>query len=332
MLIDFINLTLPAIDEEIRRAVSKPLFKSYSGLEEIISYHLGWENRDAQGKKIRPVMVLLSAAAVGADWKCALPSAAAVELFHNFSLIHDDIEDGSHIRRGQETVWKKWGAPLAINAGDAVFALAFDALARLEESVNPQAALRSMQLLAETSLMLTCGQHLDITQERERIIGMDNYWSMIAGKTAALLTACIRLGAIAGQAMPEQEHHLGEFGRYLGLAFQVWDDWLGIWGNATELGKSTESDLVTGKKTLPIVYALEKRGEFYRRWMQKPITPEDVAEVSAILVEAGAQAFTEHQAKQLTGHALESLHAAGIANTYVEGLEELALSLLQRSK
>lgn len=332
MLADFIVIAQPTIDKELQRVVTKALFKSYPGIEDILRYQLGWESQSGQGKRIRPVMVLLSAGATGANWRCALPAAAAVELLHNFSLIHDDIEDNSQFRRGQHTVWKKWGIPLAINAGDAMFALAFDAISRLSETVDLQAAQRSTMLLAETSLQLTCGQHMDIAFEQERQMGMDAYWAMIAGKTAALLSASMRFGAIAGKAGAEQEQQLASFGHYLGLAFQAWDDWLGIWGDPNELGKSTESDLVAGKKTLPVVFALEQRGRFAERWMRGSILPEEVGVLSGWLIDEGAQAFVENQTQQLTEKALQSLQTAGCDNEYTDNLHELALSLLKRRR
>ncbi len=332
MLAELIQLMQPAIDAEMQQVISNPQFQSYPGLEPILRYHLGRENQSGQGKKIRPLMVLLSAAAPGVDWRSALPSAAAVELLHNFSLIHDDIEDSSPLRRGHETVWKKWGIPLAINAGDAMFTLSFLALERLSETVGPEAALRSMQVLAQASLHLTCGQHLDISNEGERLIELDAYWSMIAGKTAALLSACMRLGAIAGGATDEQERLLARFGAELGMAFQAWDDWLGIWGDAVETGKSTKSDLIAGKKTLPVVYALQKPGRFYDRWMRGGILPDEVDELSAWLAEDGAQKFTENEVARLTAQAIDSLHMSGFENKYVQGLQELALSLLKRRK
>lgn len=332
MLADFTRNSQSAIDAELQRVISDPLFQSYPGIEPIFRYHLGWENQAGQGKRIRPLLVLLSAAAVGADWRCALPSAAAVELLHNFSLIHDDIEDGSSYRRGQEAVWKKWGIALAINSGDAMYALAFKALTRLNETVTPEITLRSIQVLADTSLHLTCGQHLDIANEGERLIEMETYWAMVGGKTSALLSACARLGAIAGMAPTDQEEKLAQFGNYLGLAFQAWDDWLGIWGDPAEIGKSTESDLAAGKKTLPIVYALHMNGGFAERWMKGGIMPEEVRELSYMLEKEGAKDFTENQVARLTAEAVDALHAAGLNNEFVQGLEELALSLLKRRK
>ncbi len=332
MLADFIRLVQPEIDAELHRVISDPIFQSYPGMEPIFRYHLGWENQAGQGKRIRPLLVLLSAAAVGADWHCALPSAASVELLHNFSLIHDDIEDASAFRRGQEAVWKKWGIPLAINAGDAMFTLAYKALNRLSETVSDQTALRSMQILAETSLRLTCGQHLDIANEGVRSIELDFYWAMVAGKTAALLSACTQLGAVAGLAPTHQELSLARYGNQLGLAFQAWDDWLGIWGDPAEIGKSTESDLVAGKKTLPVVYALQQGGKFAQRWFKGGISPEEAGALSILLAQEGAKEFTENQVARLTEEAVDALHAAGLDNEFVEGLEELALFLLKRRK
>jgi geranylgeranyl diphosphate synthase type I len=332
MLADLIQEFKTAIEAELQREISNPLFQSYPGLEPILRYHLGFENEAGQGKRVRPLIVLLSVGAVNGDWRCALPSAAAVELLHNFSLIHDDIEDGSPLRRGRETVWKKWGIPLAINAGDAMFTLAFSALVRLKDTLSPDVSLRSLQVLTETSLRLTCGQHLDIAHETERSIEMDTYWAMVAGKTAALLSACSQLGAIAGRATAQQEKNLAQFGHFLGLAFQAWDDWLGIWGDPLETGKSTDSDLVAGKKTLPVVYALQHSGRFSDRWNRGAIQPDEVGDLSTWLADVGAKEFTEIKVTELTSQAIDALHAVGCDNEYVQGLEELALSLVKRKK
>ncbi len=336
MLNDFIREVQPAIDAELQLAVAHPKLGSYPGLESILRYHLGWEMNGEkavdQGKRIRPLLVLLAATAVSGSWQQALPAAAAVELLHNFSLIHDDIEDCGELRRGRATVWKKWGQALAINAGDALFTLSFDALKRLKDTVSLDAAYRSLQVLIETCVQLTGGQHLDISFEKERILSIDSYWTMIAGKTAALLSASLRMGAIAGGASLDREYHLGQFGHFLGLSFQVWDDWLGIWGNANETGKSAESDLVLGKKTLPILFALERGGRFAERWLAGPIQAQDVMEVSALLVDEGAQNFTEEQAERLNQQAIQSLRAAKCDTEGGRLLEELALSLLKRNK
>lgn len=336
MLTEFIQEVKPAIDAELRLAVTHPEFRSYPGLETILRYHLGLNGNGGeasdQGKRIRPLLVLLAGYAVSGNWQPAIPSAAAVELLHNFSLIHDDIEDKSEIRRGRETVWKKWGIPLAINAGDALYTLSYDELNKLCKTVNENAAYRSTQVLIDTCLHLTGGQHLDISFEKQHILSIDSYWDMISGKTAALISACLLLGAIAGNASVGSEKSLADFGRFLGLSFQVLDDWLGIWGETQKTGKSSASDLVLGKKTLPILYGVERGGRFAQRWIKGPIENNEVHELTDILIDEGAQAFTEAQAERLTEQALQSLKAAGCNNKGEEMLNELALSLLKREK
>ena len=247
---------LPAIEAELRRAI---LPAGGSGVEELhsmLAYHLGWEGENtgpnASGKRVRPLLVLLTCAATGGDWQCALPAAAAIELIHNFSLIHDDIQDQSELRRGRLTVWKKWGMPQAINAGDAMFTLAHLANLRLKETVSPEAALQAAAILQQTCLELTQGQYRDISYESRRELTIEDYWPMVSGKTAALIAASTEIGALAAGATPNVCTAYHQFGRSLGLAFQVQDDLLGIWGDTALTGKSTESDLVTGKNSLPV--------------------------------------------------------------------------------
>ena len=324
-----------AIDQEMQKVVDLPLVKAYPGLGQMLRYHLGWESQgisavDAQGKRIRPILVLLSASAAGGIWEDALPAAASVEILHNFSLIHDDIEDNSPMRRGRETVWKKWGQALAINAGDALFTLAYEALTELSVTTSPEVVNQAFKILNETCIRLTGGQHLDISYEQERSIPLEWYWLMIGGKTAALLSGCTRLGGLVGGANQDQIQALGDFGLNLGLSFQVQDDWLGLWGDAQETGKSTHSDLVSGKKTLPVVYALHKGGLFAERWHQGRIQPDEVPGLSQQLISEGAQEYTQQQADTLTKAALEALERTGFANDASLALRDLAQALLNR--
>lgn len=301
----------------------------------MLAYHMGWEGEgagpSAHGKRIRPVMVLLCAEAAGGDWRLALPAAASVEYVHNFSLIHDDIQDQSPLRRGRPTVWTKWGIAQAINAGDLMFTLSHLAILDLENTVSPQIAVKAARLVHETCVELTKGQYLDMANETARSMPLDCYWPMVEGKTAALLACACQLGALISGVPEEIEFAYREFGFKLGLAFQAWDDWLGIWGKADVTGKSTESDLTSGKKTLPILYGLEQQGEFARRWMEKPVSPEEVQEIAGLLAKSGAQEFTEKTSEKLTAEALHALERAepGAAGA---GLRELAAWLLQRKQ
>lgn len=332
---DFNQQVQPAIDETMQRIVAHPLVNPYTGLAAILRYHLGWEGagngQDAQGKRIRPLLVLLSAAACGGNWQPALPAAAAVELLHNFSLIHDDIEDHSPLRRGRETVWKRWGVPLAINAGDALYTLAFEGIHQLNQTVSPQVTNQAYKIIIDTCIKLTGGQHLDISYENEREISLDWYWKMIEGKTAALLSACLLLGGAVGSASPAQMEALQRFGRSLGLSFQIQDDWLGIWGDSAHTGKSTDSDIVSGKKTLPVVYALQNQKRFAQRWLSGGIPPSEAPQLAQWLIEEGAQTYTEQQASRYTGEALSALDQARLDNPYGAALRELAHLLLKRN-
>lgn len=331
---DFVQTMLPAVEDELRAVVATFLPGPEAELREMMAYHLGWSGegagKEAQGKRIRPLLVLLSAAAAGGDWQVALPAAAAVELIHNFSLIHDDIEDQSHLRRGRPTVWAVWGVPQAINAGDTMFTLAQLALRRFGRTIPADQIVQAVNCLNQTCLELTRGQYLDISYEGRSDLTLDDYWPMVRGKTAALLGCCTELGAIVA-GLASNRVAFRQFGVSLGLAFQAWDDWLGIWGDPSVTGKSAASDLTSGKKSLPVLFALQQDGRFARRWAQGPLAAEDVPLVSAWLAEDGAQEFTRQTADRLTAEALywlsESVQDhedAGVA------LRALALALLQR--
>jgi geranylgeranyl diphosphate synthase type I len=324
----------PAIDAELRAVVGSPKLTVFTGLREMLAYQLGWEGDgsgvEAQGKRIRPLLVTLTAEAVGGEWQKALPAAAATELLHNFSLIHDDIEDASLLRRGRPTLWSKWGIALAINAGDAMYALAFEAIHRLEQTIGAEAVFKAGSVLTDTCLQLTGGQHLDISYEDSRDIPLESYWPMVTGKTAALLSACVQLGAICGGADSSTSELLHRFGYSLGLSFQIQDDWLGIWGDEAETGKSKASDLVAGKKSLPILYGLKQGGAFSREWLSRSLGTFDTDHLAELLVEDGAREYTESQAKQYIQEAMSALEQAGLTNDAGQALQELATSLLNR--
>jgi len=322
---------LPAIEEQLKDVTLRAKEDGLEDLHEMLCYHMGWvgpgSGPEATGKRIRPQLLLLVTASCGREWRSALPAAAAVELLHNFSLIHDDIEDRSSMRRGRETVWSRWGIPLAINAGDAMFTLSFLSLHDLEESTT---VVETTKVLLETSLQLTQGQHLDISYENKMSLPEEAYWQMIGGKTAALISACCELGSITGGADMEIRHAYLQFGRYLGLAFQAHDDYLGIWGDSALTGKSAESDLVSGKKSLPIVFGLQQNGAFAQRWSQGKIREEEVPEVSALLEREGGLEFTRNQVGRLTSEAITALDHAAPMGEPGSALRELAEVLLNR--
>lgn len=326
---------LPLVEEELKQAVQ---LAQQPGLEEnyaMLAYHMGWdaqaERSGYAAKRIRPLLVLLVTQAGGGDIGAALPAAAAVELVHNFSLIHDDIQDLSPIRRGREAVWKRWGAAQAINAGDAMFALAHLSVLRLNETASAEIALKASRILQQACLELTQGQYLDLAYQTAAGFDLQAYWPMVQGKTAALLSTCADLGALVA-GVPENLHaEYIHFARQLGLAFQVQDDILGIWGDDRRTGKSSKSDLLTGKKSLPVLYALSRKGEFARRWESGPHEVQDVAGLVRLLEDEGAHAYAADKAAQLTGQALQALKNAQPHSPAGEALEELAALLLKRS-
>lgn len=324
----------PAIEKELQTAVA---YANGNGLEELhtmMAYHMGWEGEGAgpvaTGKRIRPLLLLLSTQAAGGDWQKALPGAAAVELIHNFSLIHDDIEDNSPLRRGRPTLWTKWGVPLAINTGDSMFTLAHLALLRLEKTTNHRITLTATGVLQNTCLHLTQGQHLDISYEDMRNLTIDAYWPMVSGKTAALLSACTEIGALVADVDENTRNAYQRFGRNLGLAFQVLDDTLGIWGDAAKIGKSNASDLVAGKKSLPVLYGLGQNGDFAHRWLKSPIMAEEVSSIATQLETEGALDYAQTEANRLTEIALSALEEAQPRGEAGYALTQLANKLLQR--
>lgn len=325
---------LPAIEAEMQAVVAQLDGPRYAEMRHMLAYHLGWEGEGAgpaaRGKRVRPQLLLLTTAAAGGDWQRALPAAAAVELLHNFSLIHDDIQDNSATRRGRPTVWRKWGVAQAINAGDAMFTLAFAALNHLRDRVPPALALEAHVVLQRACLHLTQGQYLDLAYAKRTDLSEADYWPMIQGKTAALLAACTELGALLAEAPPSTRAAYRRFGEALGLAFQVLDDELGIWGDEALTGKPTGSDLLEGKNTLPVLYGLAHSPEFAARWHQGPPTPEEVPHLSALLEACGARAYTRQKAAELTNQALAALDEAQPQGEAGAALRALAERLLHR--
>lgn len=309
----------------------------------MMQYHMGWVDADFNplhskgGKRIRPVLLLMATAAAGGDWKCAVPAAAGVELLHNFSLIHDDIEDQSPTRHGRDTAWTIWGIPLAINAGDAMFSvahLAFQGL--IPHGVPAEVALHCLKRFDETCVRLTQGQHDDIQFEDRATVTVDEYVTMITGKTSVLLSLCAELGAIIAQVPAETAHHYAQFGLNLGLAFQIQDDILGIWGDEAAIGKSATSDIVTRKKTLPVLFGLDHDGDLQQLYQVDPADPDwhPAAFVPAVverLNACGARQFAESEAQKHTNQALDHLESASPTGQAGDALWQLTNSLLKRT-
>ena len=326
-----------ALDDGINLALSA-LPADLPELSTMVRYPLGLvdEHGDpvagAGGKRIRPVLLLSCNIAAGGSWEKALPAAVAVELLHNFSLVHDDIQDDSFFRRGRATVWRLWGRSQAINVGDLLFALAFASLQDLRRTgFPPEVCLAAWKSLVESCLELTRGQHLDMRFECRETVSLDSYLSMIHGKSAALLATCAQIGAILAGAAGDTVKQYARFGRNLGVAFQIRDDILGIWGDEGATGKSAATDLASRKKTLPVLYGLEHSEEFKRVYGQPPVAREDVQTLVALLEDLGALEFARAQETHWARAAEEALTAARPSGVAGDSLHALVAELLQRT-
>jgi geranylgeranyl diphosphate synthase, type I len=309
---------------------------STHGLYEMVRYHLALDGSGASGgKRIRPLLGLLAYSSIAGDHRRALPGAAAVELGHNFSLVHDDIEDGDVERRHRPTLWRLHGVPQAINTGDALFSLSRIALHRLTDlGFSDSKVLRLMRLYDETCLALCEGQYIDIaTSESAELMSVDGYFDMIGRKTAALIAASIEAGALLATDDDEVIARYRGFGWALGLAFQLNDDLLGIWGAEQTTGKEP-SDVAHRKQTLPVIYAAEHAGpedrprllELYAR---RDPSAAETEEIVAILESVGARDYTRDQARRYRDEALAELDAAGVVAPSARArLEEIIVGVI----
>jgi geranylgeranyl diphosphate synthase, type I len=301
---------------EVVDAVDAPATRD---LYDMVRYHLGLDGTSGvSGKRLRPLLGLLAYASIAGDHARALPGAAAVELGHNFSLVHDDIEDRDVERRHRAALWTVYGVGQAINAGDTLFVLSRLALHRLTDlGFSDTKVLRLMRLYDDTCLALCEGQFLDLWgAEHGDVMSVELYFDMIGRKTAALIAASIEAGAMLATDDRAIVDAYRRFGWALGLAFQLNDDLLGIWGQEQVTGKEP-SDLAKHKKTLPVLYALEHACDADRERLRaiydpdEP-TPDEVAELRAILERTGAADYTRTEARRLRDEALAALDATGV--------------------
>jgi geranylgeranyl diphosphate synthase, type I len=302
-------------------------------LYDIIRYHLGLDAPEASGKQVRAALCLLACEAMGGTAAQAAPAAAALELVHAFTLLHDDIADQDHLRRGRPTAWTKWGIGQAITAGDALYALANLALGRLADlGADSETIAKAARELNLATLVVCEGQQLDIAFEGREYIGVEAYLDMIGRKTAALIGASCAVGAIVAGAAEEQQAALAEFGRELGLAFQIQDDILGIWGDPAETGKPVGGDLKRSKRSLPVIYALQQADDFAARLGGAIASEEEAAELAAQMARAGIRAQCECLAQDYLDRGLTALARAHPLPQPDADLKTLAAFFLTRVK
>lgn len=325
--------TVDALHREAGALIDRalpPLLDELDGgaplLRRMCAYHLGMVDADGdamppgpralvQGKRMRPQLALLSCAAAGGAMSDAAPLAAAIELLHNFTLIHDDIQDRSPNRRHRPTVWRLWGDAQAINAGDALFATAqIGVLDSRSPAVGPDGLLAIARAFNRVTIDIVRGQVLDLEFEGRRDVSPEAYLDMIAGKTAAIVRFAAWAGALLGGAGDEVASHFGAFGQALGLGFQIRDDALGIWGAAEQTGKDTADDIRRRKQALPVLLLRRTasdadRAELDRIFAEPEVPEAEVERVLALLGQYGIAGEVEARVREAHDTAVAELDA-----------------------
>ncbi len=317
-------------------------------LEQIAAYHLGWRNADLSivsgakpnpGKRVRPRLAMLVTAALSADPPLAAPVAASIELLHNFTLVHDDIQDRSHLRRHRPTVWSLWGEAQAINVGDALFAASH--LALYEIATHPQAAALLPTLATafdRTTLAIVGGQAMDIENEGDSSVSLDRYLETITGKTSAIVEFSAWAGGLVAGASESQAKDLAAFGLATGLAFQIRDDALGIWGTEEQTGKTPADDIRRRKQTPPLIelrrVANPNEREKLDMWLaEAPDSDEAVASILNLLDRYDLRTYTDSLVRAYHDEAMAALGRVVARNAHPAAQQLYALldSLEHRS-
>ena len=323
----------------------RPTATAEMAIYDMARYHLGWQEADGQprreggGKGMRPALCLLTADALNGSEgarRRALAGAAAVEFVHNYSLVHDDIQDGDEQRHHRPTVWVQWGTGQAINVGDALRELAQLALQRARAAgADAEAVLSAMDALTRAALEMIEGQYLDLSFEQRPQVTLGEYLDMIERKTGAMIGCSLQIGALLATGDREQAEGLRCAGRRLGLLFQIRDDYLGVWGDSALTGKSSDNDIRKRKKSLPVVYTFANasgadRAALERAYSQEELSDEHVATVMRIAEQTEAASATMQLAQQQYDAFLKELDGCGMPDAGREELIAVADFLLRR--
>ena len=326
-----------SIESELKSLILGQNFPLYR----MMAYHMGWVDEHGEavgtdgGVRLRSTLCLLTCQALCGDFRAALPAAAAVEMVHNFSLIHQDIQDGTPERYHRPTVWWVWGPAQGINAGDGMHALArLSLLRQADKGMTSEKTLKAVALLDAACLRLCEGQYLDLTYQERVDISQEAYFRMVEGKSAALMSCATELGSLMASAGEGAMASMARFGLKLGLALQVRDDILDLWGPG-DTGKPLAGDILNKKKSLPIIYAIENATASQRRslgdvYFKRVMEPEDVNRVIEVLDSLGARDFSQEKADALYQEALQALEEADLPSQRTNELRELARFLVTR--
>jgi geranylgeranyl diphosphate synthase, type I len=305
----------------------------------MVAYHMGWVDEAGRsqpvktGKLVRPSLCLWACTACGDDAPAALPVAAAIEWFHNFTLVHDDIQDGDRMRHNRATVWSLWGTSQGINAGDAMHALAFRTIA--SGARDPQRALRAIAVLADAGLIVIEGQCLDLELEGDLETTLRGYLRMVGAKTGALLGASLETGAVIGGAGERVGRLFRRAGRLLGTAFQIRDDFLGMYGDPAQTGKSSSGDANRFKMTYPVVAGARAMSTLQRRRLREIFrarNEDPEPKLRALLDEVRGEDLTRTAAERYAAKAVAVVERSGIAKDALDAFEEVAYYVATRSR
>ncbi len=328
---------LLAYAESVRKDIDDLIFKLLEGQPRDL-YEASMHLLKAGGKRLRPVLLLAIAKGYGLNEEKALPAAAAVELLHNFTLVHDDIMDRDMFRRNVPTVHSIWGEALAILAGDLLFSKAFEAIMMLEEKgIRHDLVVKAAKKLAWASTTVAEGQALDMDFEKRNDVTEQEYMIMIEKKTAALFKASAEIGAIIANAGDKEVEYIGEFARNTGIAFQIVDDILGITADESKLGKPVLSDIREGKRTILVIYTLsklsnEERNEFLRILGNRNATLEELRRAAEMIKSSGAIDYAKNIAANYVSKAISYLEKSDINKDIAEMLKEFAEYIIKREK
>ena len=321
-------LTPDQLQDKINQAIQNlPVYGEPEGLYQPIAYTL-----EQAGKRLRPMLALMSTQTFGGKIEEALPAAIAIEIFHNFTLLHDDIIDEAPLRRGKETVYKKWNINTAILSGDTMFAIAYGQLS----GSNPKHLPELMQVFTKTAIEVCEGQQYDIDFETSGNVNIQAYLDMIRLKTAVLLAASLKIGAIIGGASVEDCDKIYQFGENLGMAFQLQDDMLDAFGNESTFGKKTGGDILNNKKTYLYLKALECSSEtdaarLKELYENKGMKDEDkIQQVLKLFKKADIENLSEALILDYYHKAMEQMEQIILPETDKLTLVTLASSMLKR--
>lgn len=284
------------------------------------------------GKRLRPILTLMTAEVFDVDYKKALDAALSIEIFHNFSLIHDDIMDAAPLRRGEPTVHEKWDTNTAILSGDTMLIMAY----QLFENYEPLVFQDLARLFSKTALQVCEGQQYDMDFETKDEVSVEEYLRMIEFKTAVLVGAAMKMGAIVALASKEDQNNMYEFGRLLGIAFQLQDDYLDAFGEAESFGKQVGGDIIENKKTFLFIKAMEFSNEEDRLQLQQlfGVSPSDASDkieaVKQIYQVSGSADATRKAIESYTQQAFSVLEALTISKNKKEALKTFGHDLMNR--